>query len=157
MLWMDIWVPPYTVIPVQVGLNFWKVGVWVRLNGVVVSWLRLQTASKGIPHPYHMCTKCFSTLICCGWTYGCTLTLSYCCKPPRYVPYKCTYVPYDGTFGTSDQGQTLDLWGWHPADVNAEVATPDVTTSSWKIPWTSQLISVGISDDLLDHTDWIQG
>ena len=32
-----------------------------------------------------------------------------CQKPPSYVPYKCTYVPYDGTFGTSDQGQTLDL------------------------------------------------
>jgi hypothetical protein len=33
-----------------------------------------------IPHPYHMYTKCFSTLICCGWTYGCTLTLLYLCK-----------------------------------------------------------------------------
>jgi hypothetical protein len=32
-----------------------------------------------------------------------------CHKPPRYVPYKCTYVPYDGTFGASDQGQMLDL------------------------------------------------
>ncbi len=32
-----------------------------------------------------------------------------CCKPLRYVLYKCTYVPYNGTFGTSDQGQTLDM------------------------------------------------
>ncbi len=32
-----------------------------------------------------------------------------CCKLPRYVPYKCTYVPYDGTFGTSNQGQMLDV------------------------------------------------
>jgi hypothetical protein len=32
-----------------------------------------------------------------------------CRKPPRYVPYKGTYVPYGGTFGTSDQGQTLDV------------------------------------------------
>jgi hypothetical protein len=32
-----------------------------------------------------------------------------CRKPPRYVPYKCTYVLYNGTFGTSDQGQTLDV------------------------------------------------
>jgi hypothetical protein len=54
MLWMDIFVHPYTVIPMQVGLNVWKVGVWVRPNAVVVSWLRLQTASEGIPHPYHM-------------------------------------------------------------------------------------------------------
>ncbi len=61
-------------------------------------------------------------------------------------------------FGTSDQGQMLDVWGWHPADVNAElVVTPDVTTSSRKIPWTSQDISVGTSADLLDHTGWIQG
>ncbi len=30
--------------------------------------------------------------------------LEECCKPPRYVPYKCTYVPYDGTFGASNQG-----------------------------------------------------
>jgi hypothetical protein len=32
-----------------------------------------------------------------------------CRKPPRDVPYKCTYVPYNGTFGMSDQGQTLDV------------------------------------------------
>ncbi len=142
MLWMDIWAHPYTTIPVQVGVNVWKGGVWVRANGVVVSWLRLQTASDCIQHPYHMYTKClapwdavdghmgaplhcntcvsggkfleswgmgergwycgvmvestngfrlhptsisyvyncFSTLICCGWTYGCTLTLLYRCR-----------------------------------------------------------------------------
>ncbi len=79
MLWMDIWVYPYTVILLQVGVNFWKVGVWVRANGLVMSWLRLQTASDCIPHPYHMYTKCFSILICCGWTYGYTLTLLYRC------------------------------------------------------------------------------
>ncbi len=33
----------------------------------------------------------------------------HCCKPPRDVPYKCTYVLYNGTFGASDQGQTLDM------------------------------------------------
>jgi hypothetical protein len=33
------------------------------------------------------------------------------CKPPRNVPYKRTYVPCNGTFGTSYQGQTLDVWG----------------------------------------------
>ncbi len=30
--------------------------------------------------------------------------------PPSYVPYKSTYVPYNGTFGAPDQGQTLDVW-----------------------------------------------
>ncbi len=29
---------------------------------------------------------------------------SLCRKTPRAVPYKCTYVLYDGTFGMSDQG-----------------------------------------------------
>ncbi len=71
---------PYTVILVQVGVKFWKGGVWVRPNGVVVSQLSLQTAPDCIPHPYHMYTKCFSTLICCGWTYGYTLTLLYLCR-----------------------------------------------------------------------------
>ncbi len=61
-------------------MNFWKVAVWVRANGVVVSWLSLQTASNYIPHPYHIYTNCFSSLICCWWTYGCTLTLLYRCK-----------------------------------------------------------------------------
>ncbi len=32
-----------------------------------------------------------------------------CHKPPSYVPYKGTYVPYDSTFGVPDQGQTLDV------------------------------------------------
>jgi hypothetical protein len=32
-----------------------------------------------------------------------------CCKLHRYLLYKCTYVPYDGTFGASNQGQTLDV------------------------------------------------
>jgi hypothetical protein len=32
-----------------------------------------------------------------------------CHKLPRYVPYKCTYVPFNGTFGASDQGQMLDV------------------------------------------------
>jgi hypothetical protein len=72
---------PYTVILlVLVRVDCWKVGVWVRANCVVLSWLRLQTASDCIPHPYHMYTKCFSTLNCCGWTCGCTLTLLYWCK-----------------------------------------------------------------------------
>ncbi len=49
MLWMGIWVHPYTVIPVQVVAKFWKIGVakfwkigvrWSPNDGVV-SWLRL--------------------------------------------------------------------------------------------------------------------
>jgi hypothetical protein len=37
------------------------------------------------------------------------ILLPFCCKPPRYVLYKCTYVPHDGTFSASNQGQTLDV------------------------------------------------
>ncbi len=44
-----------------------------------------------------------------------------CHRPSRYVPYKGTFVPYDGTFGVPDQGQMLDVWGWHPDDVNPTV------------------------------------
>ncbi len=32
-----------------------------------------------------------------------------CHRPPRYVLYRGTFVPYDGTYGAPDQGQTLDV------------------------------------------------
>ncbi len=32
-----------------------------------------------------------------------------CRRPSRYVPYKGTFVPYDGTYGAPDQGQMLDV------------------------------------------------
>jgi hypothetical protein len=32
-----------------------------------------------------------------------------CSELPSYVPYKGTYVLYDGTYGASDQGQMLDV------------------------------------------------
>jgi hypothetical protein len=41
MLWMGIWVHPYTVTPVRVGVDFRKIGVWRSLSDAVVSWLRL--------------------------------------------------------------------------------------------------------------------
>ncbi len=34
---------------------------------------------------------------------------STCRMPPRYVPYKGTYVLYNGTYGASNQGQMLDV------------------------------------------------
>jgi hypothetical protein len=54
MLWMGIWVHPYTVIPVMVGAKFWE--IWVRWSPkhVVMSWLRLKTPSDCFPHPYCM-------------------------------------------------------------------------------------------------------
>ena len=41
MLWMGVWMHPYTVIHVQVGAKFWKIGVRWSPNDIVVSWLRL--------------------------------------------------------------------------------------------------------------------
>jgi hypothetical protein len=80
MLWMGIWVHPYAVIHVQVGVNFRENRVWLSLYDVVVSWLRLPTPIDCIPHPYWMYTKWFSTLRCCGWAYGCILMLKYMCR-----------------------------------------------------------------------------
>jgi len=57
------------------GVEFRKIGVGQRLSDVVISWLRLQTCLECIPHPCHMYTKCFSTMICCGWAHESTLTL----------------------------------------------------------------------------------
>jgi hypothetical protein len=61
-------------------VEFKKVGVGWSLSYVVMSWLRLQTHLESIPHPFHMYTKCFSTLICRGWAYGCALTLLRLCR-----------------------------------------------------------------------------
>ena len=49
-------------------------------SDVVMSWLRLQTRFECISHPCHMYKQCFSNLICCGWAYGCTLTLLRLCR-----------------------------------------------------------------------------
>ncbi len=50
---------------------------------------------------------CNITLVITSFQY--IVSINSCCKPPSYVPYKCTYVPYDNTFGASDQGQRLDM------------------------------------------------
>ncbi len=41
MLWNGIWVHPYTVMMVQGGAKFWKIGVRRSENDVVRSFLRL--------------------------------------------------------------------------------------------------------------------
>jgi hypothetical protein len=62
------------------GLVFGKLGTWLSPSDVVRSWLRLQNPIDYISHPYHIYNKCFSTLICCGWAHGCTLTLLRLCR-----------------------------------------------------------------------------
>ena len=57
-----------------------KLGAWLSPSDAVRSWLRLQSPVDCIPHPYHIYTKCFSTLIYCGWAYGPTLTLLRLCR-----------------------------------------------------------------------------
>ncbi len=80
-MWTGIWVHPYTVTPVQVrGGFFGKIGVGLSPSDLVMSWLRLQTPVDCIPHPYHIHTKCFSTLICYEWAHGSTLTLLCQCR-----------------------------------------------------------------------------
>ena len=64
----------------RLGADYRKIGVGQSLSDVVMSWLRLQTCLECIPHPCHMYTKCFSTLICCGWAYGSALTLLCLCR-----------------------------------------------------------------------------
>jgi hypothetical protein len=71
-----LWVHPYTVTPVQVGVDFREIGAWRSQSEFVVSCLlllRLQNPIDCIPQPWHMYAKCMSTLICCGWAYGYTL------------------------------------------------------------------------------------
>ena len=55
-----------------------------------VCWLALQTPVDCIPHPYHIYTKWFSTLICCGLAYGSTLMLIYLWRWAFYQ-LKCVF------------------------------------------------------------------
>jgi len=76
MLWMGIWwVHPYADTSEGEWWIFGNYGQWLSLSDVVRSWLRLQLPRECIPWPCHIYTKCFSTLRCCGWAYGCTLML----------------------------------------------------------------------------------
>ena len=107
MVWLGIWVHPYTVTSVWVGVDFRKIGAWLCFKPVwccsvmvlrmltpidctpLPYWmytkcfsmvLRLLTPIDCIPQPYWMYTKCFSSLRCCGWAYGYTLMLYYMCR-----------------------------------------------------------------------------
>jgi hypothetical protein len=104
MLWMDIWVwvHPYAVLHVQVGVSFRKNWVWPSLCDVVVlvSWLRLKTPIDCIPHPYWMYTKSFSTFRCCGWTYGCINSCITCAGG-------------EGGLGKMGYGQACMMLGCH--------------------------------------------
>ena len=51
MLWMDMWVYPYTDMPLKVGVDYWEIGGKVESMDVVVSWLRLQSPADCIQHP----------------------------------------------------------------------------------------------------------
>jgi hypothetical protein len=57
-------------------------GHWGRpgLSADAISRWRLKPSMDCIPHPYWMYTKCFCTLICCGWAHGSTLTLLFLCR-----------------------------------------------------------------------------
>jgi len=77
---VGIWMVLYTVVTVQLLVDFWEVGVWPSTNGVVMSLLRHQTTMECISHPYQRYRKCFSILICKWWAYGCTLTLLHLCR-----------------------------------------------------------------------------
>ncbi len=73
--------PPLPWYPLcRSGVDFGIMGVDLSPCDIVMSWLRLQQASDWIPHPYWMYTKCFRTLICCGWAYGSTLTVLCLCR-----------------------------------------------------------------------------
>ena len=62
------------------GVDFRNIELSPSPSDVVMSRLRLQTCLECIPHPCHMYTKCFSTLICCGWAIWSTLTLLRLCR-----------------------------------------------------------------------------
>ncbi len=75
-------------------------------------------------------------------------------KPPRYVLYKCTYVPYNGTFGTSDQGQMLDIWQGEDSQIHhlRQIHRFNISSNRKKLNHEKNFW-IGISATILIHTD----
>jgi hypothetical protein len=79
MLSMGIQPQPYTVIPILISSNF---GVldhlcsWSQSDGIM-SLLKATATSNCFPYPHETYKKSFGTLICCPYTYGCSLTQFY--------------------------------------------------------------------------------
>ena len=93
-------------------------GVWLSLYDVAVSWLRLQTPIDCIPHPYWMYIKCFSTLRCCGWAYGCILMLlthgnqkDPCLSKLYIIGFAIIYEVVYLFYTCADGGEFLEKWG----------------------------------------------
>ena len=82
-MWRGIWGHPlpYTVSLVQVRVDFkenWGGAEPKQCCNVMVEATNLHRLyPKSMSYVY---TQCFSTLICCGWAYGCTLTLLRLCR-----------------------------------------------------------------------------
>ncbi len=100
---------------------------------------------------YFFTYKFFSLLSPC-WFFICW---GKCHKPPRYVSYKCTYVLYDGTFGTSDQGQMLDVWQGEDSQIHHLIwQIPRFTISSIRKKSNQKRYrQIRISTMILDHMD----
>ncbi len=94
--------------------NFWLLALRI-VNGPFFchnSQISLQSIYSNHPSYCKITPRCPLLLpwLCsslknkCTWFSCAVLLLPWpCCKPPRYVPYKCTCVPYNCTFGASDQ------------------------------------------------------
>ncbi len=80
---------------------------------------------------------------------------SECRRPSRYVPYKCTYVPYDSTFGASDQGQTLDVWQGEDSQIHHliwQICRFTISFVKKKVN-RKRYCQIRFSTTILDHTD----
>jgi hypothetical protein len=78
-----------------------------------------------------------------------------CRTPPRYVPYKCTDVPYNGTFGASDQGQTLDVCQGEDSQIHhliQQIHRFNISSNRKKLNH-KKYCWIGISATILIHTD----
>ena len=62
------------------GPNFSQIGGRHCPNEIVVQWLRLYTTIHCASHLILYVWSGLGTFICCGWAYGCTLTLLYLCN-----------------------------------------------------------------------------
>ncbi len=144
------------------GGSIWISNIWKNLTTEIT---RMQTIILVLKHPKNMHIKFLSVSeVAAGKSHDFISNQGKafahwsgmtCRRPSRYVPYKGTFVPYDSTFGTSDQGQTLDVWQGEDSQIHHWIRQIRrfAISSVRKKSNQKRYRRIRISTTILDHTD----
>jgi hypothetical protein len=147
MLWMGIWVPPHTVMPLWIWGGFQETWGMVELD-----WhckVMAEAPNPCIWHPpslSYLITRHFSILLCSGWAYGSNLTLFHFCAGGGGILKNLGY------------GRALVMlnshgWGSKPIQIASHIQI--VSYVMYKSKWFSTLLCCGWAGPPLHCTTFV--